>query len=157
MPSLATGMLVTGVDFPSSMSASDDTLQLNLTNAAYAAGSPEVGGAFTAPTSGRIRITVGGGLRDNSNVDRLFLSPQVFRGPNSSGTEVLAPSVTVRGVGSTGLGTDFHHESRASLLQGLIPGETYYARLMFVVSPGGGAPNNTADISARDISVIPVP
>jgi len=156
VPDITTGAIILGADTPPAASASDDTLNLNLGGLAYAPGTPEVGIAFMAPTSGRVRITIGGGLRDNANVDRLFLAPQVFRGPNSGGVEVLAPSVGVRGIATTALGTDFVHTCRVSLLDGLIPGETYYARTMQFVSPGGGSPNGTADISCRDITVIPV-
>lgn len=147
------GSVVRGQDAPATAWAQDDLSQLNLTNTIYIPGTPEVGVTFTAPSSGRVSITVGGGARDNGgNGDRVFVAPQVFRGPTSDGTEVLVPSVVVRGYGSVPA-TEYAHGSRTSLLQNLIPGETYYARVMFATALGSG----TADISCREISVIPVP
>jgi hypothetical protein len=147
-------MNVTGVDLPPTAYASDDTLQLNLTTTTYVTGTPEVGVAFTAPTSGRVRVTVGGGCRDNGGSnDRVFLSPQIFQGPDASGSEIIVPSVVVRGYGSAGFSTEFAHGSRTSQVKDLIAGETYYARLMYTTSAGAG----TADIAAREITVIPVP
>ncbi len=157
MPNITSGSIITGLDLPPAVYDSDDTLLLNLTVLDYTVGSPEVGVTFVAPTSGRVRLTVGGGLRDSSAVDRVFLSPQVFRGSSSSGTEVLAPSVTIRGFGSTDKSNEFVYASRTSMLTGLTPGTTYYARVMYVVSPAAAAANATADIGFRDIAVVPVP
>ncbi|WP_062441233.1 hypothetical protein [Herbidospora daliensis] len=145
------GQNVRGQDAPATAWAQDDLSQLNLSNTSYATGTPEVGVTFTAPTSGRVILTVGGGCRDNGgNGDRVFIAPQVFRGPNSSGTEHLTPSVVVRGYASVPA-TEYAHGSRTSLLQNLIPGETYYARVMHATAAGAG----TADISCREISVTP--
>lgn len=157
MPNITTGAAVAGLDFPASVYDSDDTDQLNLSNTGYIPGVPEVGVVFVAPTSGRVRLTVGGGLRDSSAVDRVFLSPQIFVGPSSSGTEFMGPSVTFRGIGCTNKSTEFVYMSRTSLVTGLTPGQHYYARLMFTVSPAATSANGTADVATRDISVIPVP
>lgn len=157
MADISDGMVVHAGDFPPSAFDSDDTGITNLTNGTYVSGAPEVGVTFTAPTSGRVRLTVGGGLRDSSGVDRVFISPQVFQGVDASGVEILTPSVTNRGCGSVGSSTEFSYFSRTSLLTGLTPGEVYYARVMHTVSAGGTSPNGTADIGSRDITVIPVP
>lgn len=134
----------------------DDTLLANLTNTAYETGNPEVGVYFVAPTSGRVRLTIGGGFRDNgaSAQDRVFLAPQLFRdGP--AGEEVLAPSVTLRGYGSTEADTEFQYGSRVSLIGGLTPGALYYLRTQHLTS--AGTDPDTADIAARDVIVVPVP
>lgn len=145
------GSNVRGQDAPATAWAQDDLSQLNLSNTIYIPGTPEVGVTFTAPTSGRVILTVGGGARDNGgNGDRVFIVPQVFRGPSTGGTEHLAPSVVVRGYASVPA-TEYAHGSRTTLLQNLIPGETYYARIMFATAAGSG----TADISCREISVTP--
>lgn len=134
----------------------DDTFIGNLTNTSYAAGTPEVGVYFIAPPSGRVRLTLGGGFRDNgaSALDRIFLAPQLFR-EDSDGTEVLAPSVTFRGYLSVAADFEMQYGSRVSMLEGLIPGQRYYLRAMFLTS--GGTDPDTADIGARDIIVIPLP
>lgn len=134
---------------------SDDTLITNIaaTGVTYVAGNPEIGVFFIAPTSGRVRITVGGGLRDNSAGERVFIVPQVFL-EDSSGTEVLAPS-NERGAGSPAESTEFQYQSRVTMLEGLTPGRRYYARTMYAV--GNGTDPDTADIASRDITVIPMP
>jgi len=134
----------------------DDTTQVQLTSTSYEVGSPEVGVYFVAPPSGRVRLTVGGGFRDNggSNTDRVFLSPQLFEdGP--AGVEVLAPSVTLRGYGSAAEDTQFQYGCRVSLIEGLTPGQLYYLRTMHLTS--AGTDPDTADIAARDVIVIPLP
>lgn len=134
----------------------DDTILANLTNTSYEAGTPEVGLYFVGPASGAIRLTVGGGFRDNggSNVDRLFLSPQLFEdGPD--GTQVLAPSVTLRGYLSVANNLEFQYGCRVSLITDLTPGQLYYVRTMHLTS--GGTDPDTADIAARDLIVIPLP
>lgn len=157
MADLADGMVVHAADFPPSVYDGDDTAITNLSNTSYVSGAPEVGVVFTAPTSGRVRLTVGGGLRDSSGVDRMFLAPELFQGVDSSGTQVISPSVIPYGVGTPPACTEFHYSSRSSLLTGLTPGEVYYVRVMHLVGPGGASPNGTADVGSRDITVIPVP
>jgi hypothetical protein len=136
--------------------AIDDTTIANITNTSYVAGTPELGVFFVAPPSGRCRLTIGGGFRDNgaSALDRVFLAPQLFR-ESSSGTEILAPSVTFRGYLSVAADTEFQYGSRVSMLENLIAGQLYYLRAMFLTS--AGTDPDTADIAGRDIIVIPVP
>lgn len=133
----------------------DDTILTNLTNTSYEAGSPEIGVFFVAPPSGRIRLTIGGGFRDNgASLDRIFLSPQLFL-DSSDGTEILAPSVTLRGYLSLSNNTEFQYGCRVSLIEDLTPGQLYYVRSMHLATPGTDP--DTADIAARDIIVIPLP
>jgi hypothetical protein len=134
----------------------DDTILTELANTSYAPGTPEVGVYFIAPPSGRVRLTIGGGFRDNggSNVDRVFLAPQLFL-DSSAGTEVLAPSVTIRGYLAARENTGFQYGSRISFIEDLTPGQLYYLRTMHLTN-GGTDPDN-ADIAARDIIVIPLP
>ncbi|MGI5293277.1 hypothetical protein ACQEVF_59570 [Nonomuraea polychroma] len=132
----------------------DDAFIGNINHSSYAPGTPEVGVFFIAPPSGRVRLTLGGGFRDNSAADRIFLAPQLFR-EDSDGTEVLAPSVTFRGYLSVAADTEMQYGSRVSMLENLIPGQRYYLRAMHLASPGTDP--DTADINSRDIIVIPVP
>lgn len=134
----------------------DDTVQANLVSTSYETGSPEVGVYFVGPPSGKIRLTIGGGFRDNggSNQDRVFLSPQLFQ-DSSAGSEILAPSVTLRGYLSISADNEFQYGCRISLIEGLTPGQLYYCRTMHLTS--GGTDPDTADIAARDIIVIPLP
>lgn len=145
------GRIVSALDTPRTVWAFDDSLQLNLTSTDYVAGSPEVGVRFVAPSTGRVLLTVGGGCRDNTNDNRVFLAPQVFQ-DDSSGTEVLAPSVEQYGYSPPGTASAFMSGSRSSLLSGLTPGQVYYARVMMSAEI---ATSSSADVAMRDISVEP--
>ncbi|MET8864682.1 hypothetical protein ABZW11_17230 [Nonomuraea sp. NPDC004580] len=131
----------------------DDTSIFNLTNSSYEAGTPEVGVYFVAPPSGTVRLTLGGGFRDNTATDRIFLAPELFE-ENSDGERILAPSVTARGYLSMKEDTQPQYGCRVSLITGLTAGQLYYLRTMHLASPGSGA---QADIAARDLIVIPMP
>lgn len=149
------GRPVRALDYPPAAWAQDATQINNPTNASYITGTPEVSVTFTAPTSGRVLIVVGGGLGNGAAGDRIFLSPEV-RLTNSSGAVVLSPSVTNRGFGSDIAAGAFHYGSRESVLDGLTPGQLYYAVVKYVVATGD-AGASTQDIAARDIAVVPLP
>ncbi|MEU8362312.1 hypothetical protein AB0C27_40470 [Nonomuraea sp. NPDC048882] len=133
----------------------DDTMVANIGHTSYAPGSPEVGVYFIGPPSGRVRLTIGGGFRDNgASADRIFLSPELFL-ENSAGTQVLAPSVTFRGYLSVAQDTEFQYGSRVSMIEGLTPGQLYYLRTAHLATPGTDP--DSADIAARDLIAIPMP
>ncbi|MEU8199300.1 hypothetical protein AB0C10_36500 [Microbispora amethystogenes] len=134
----------------------DDTSLVQLSNTGYDTGSPEVGVFFIAPPSGRVRVTIGGGLRDNGAApfDRVFLSPQLFL-DNSSGSVVINPADVLYDLSTAKENNEFQYGSRVVLVQGLAPGNQYYLRVMHSTSPGTDP--DTADIASRDIIVIPVP
>lgn len=148
------GQQVKALDYPPAKWAQDTTTITNPTTATYITGSPEVSVTFVAPTSGRVLLVVGGGLGNSAGADRIFLSPEV-RETNSGGALVLSPSVTSRGFGSDNCSSGFHYGSRESVLEGLTPGQVYYAVVKYVVAADAGAA--TADIAARDITVVPIP
>lgn len=153
MSDLIAGTQVDALDFPPAVYASNATMINNPTNTSYSAGSPVVAVTFVAPTSGRVHLIVGGGVGNSAGADRIFLSPQVFLGTSASGTEVLSPTVVTRGFSSICEAASFHYGSRRTLLEGLIPGQTYYARVMHAVASDPGA--QTGDIACRDITVAP--
>ena len=153
MSELLAGTTVKAGDTPPTVYSLDTTTISNISNTSYAAGSPEVGVTFVAPTTGRVLVTVGGGLRNNAaNSDRVGLAPQIFE-TDSSGTEILAPTV-FRGVASEGIATagDFAYRGRTTMVEDLTPGQQYYARVMYIKF---GSAGSTPDISARDILVAP--
>lgn len=151
------GRPVRALDYPPAVWDQDTTQINNPSNTSYTTGSPEVSVTFTAPTSGRVLIIVGGGLGNGAGGDRIFLSPEV-RKTNSSGELVLSASVTSRGFGSDNCAGAFHYGSRESVLDGLTPGQVYYAVVKYVRidDPPTGS-GNTQDIACRDIGVVPIP
>lgn len=148
MPDLAAGTTVLAADWPDSVFAQDSTQFTNLTNTTYTPGSPACAVTFVAPTSGRVLLTVGGRIR---GPDRVFISPQVFEGPDATGQQIITANVILRGVCSYEAGQP-HAWSRMTLLDGLIPGAIYYARTAHRADLGSGA----ADIFVREIGVRPV-
>lgn len=153
MPDLNAGSTVNSLDFPPTVYVQDTTTISNLSNTTYDALSPEVGVFFLAPTTWRVKISIGGSLRNNAaNSDRVALAPQVWLG-STAGTEVLTPSV-FRGVCTDGIATagDFCTYGHTTLLTGLTPGSTYYARVMGIKF---GSAGSTVDIAMRDILVEP--
>jgi hypothetical protein len=151
MPSIADGELVTAIDFPPSVYAYDDTRISDISSTSYISGTTIVSVYFLAPTSGRVLLTVGGGLQDSSTANRVHLAP-VVREDDPSGNAVVSADVATRGIGSPEQCTSFMYLSRTTLLTGLTPGRTYYAHTAYKVSGG-----STGDIQSRDISVVPVP
>lgn len=154
MPEILAGALVRTDDRPAAAFEQDTTTITNITSTSYIAGSPVVDVTFTAPTSGRVSVTVGGGVRDNSagSGNRVWLAPEV-RVDDVSGAVVLAADAEARGISSgvfSLLSNEFHYYSRRRLLTGLTAGGTYYARVMYRVTGG-----TTCDVSAREIGVIP--
>jgi len=147
------GRPVAAQDFPDAVWAQDATQINNPNNRSFTAGSPQVAVTFTAPTSGRVLLIVGGGV-GNAAGNRIYLAPEV-RETDASGAVVLTPSVTNRSFGSDHMAVGFHYGSRESVLEGLTPGKRYFARVMYAV-PSDGAGDN-ADIACRDIGVVPLP
>lgn len=156
MSDATTGKLFRAADIPPTGYMHDDTGNNNIVSTTYIVGSPEVGTFFIAPTSGRVRITVGGGARDNgaTAVDRIFISPQIFL-DDANGSELLAPSVSIYGWSSCDSDLDHQYGCRVGMISNLIPEQVYYARLMYFTDTG--VDPDTADIAARDIIIIPVP
>lgn len=149
------GRPVRALDYPPAVWAQSSTRIDNPSNSSYSTGSPEVSVTFMAPTSGRVLLIVGGGLGESAGADRIFLSP-IVRETNSSGTVVLTASVTSRGFGSDNCSVGPHYGSRESVLEGLTPGQLYYAAVQHVVQTGDSG-SSTADISCREIIVAPLP
>jgi hypothetical protein len=149
------GKLIKALDYPPATWAQDTTSITNPTTSSYIAGTPAVEVTFNGPTSGRVLLIVGAGIGNSAGSNRIFLAPEV-RETDSSGALVLSATVTERGYSSHTTAAAFHYGSRASILEGLTPGQLYYARAMYVVATGDGG-TNTADISCREIVVASLP
>lgn len=154
MPDITSGSQVYGTDFPPSAFDQEWSNILNITTTSYIVGSPEVGVTVTAPTSGRVLVCIGAGMRNNAaNNDRALVSFRVFE-DSSNGVEFLEEDDR-NGIKSCGISEsqDFRYVGNMTLVEDLEPGQQYYFQVMHR-SLGG---NGTSDISARDILVIPQP
>ncbi|MGI5155833.1 hypothetical protein [Microbispora sp. CA-102843] len=148
------GQPILAADYPPPVWAQDTTAITNPAVTSYIAGTPQVSVTFAAPTSGRVLLVVGGGAGNSAASDRIALAPEV-RLTNVSGQIVLSASVTSRGWSTDNCSSGYVYGSRESVLEGLTPGQTYFARVMYAVFNDGKP--QTADISCREIIVVPLP
>ncbi len=147
------GSKIKAADFPPTVWSNDNTDFNNVTATTFQNGTPEVSVTFIAPTSGRVLVINGGGCRNNTGADQIFMDSEV-RVTNSGGAVVSAASVTGEGTISCADESIAHeYKSRAYVVSGLTPGGQYFARLQYRSSTGAG----TADVSARSLIVQPIP
>lgn len=153
MPDITSGPPVYGRDFPPSGFDQDWTLQLNLASTAYASGTPEVAVNVTAPSSGRVLVCIGAGIRNNgANTDTVIVTYRVLE-DDSQGPVFTAESA-YRGVTSLGAGDEeFSYQGNYALEDDLVPGRNYYFQVRHRATVG----SSTCDIASRNILVIPMP
>jgi hypothetical protein len=140
---LLAGSPLEALDFMPPKTAFNNTTQ-SVTSQSYVSGSVVVSTTFTAPTSGRVLVIVGGGGEDA----RMFLSPEIFEGSSASGDALESPQVQLC-YGFVGVATSPHRGSRAVMLEGLDPGQEYFVRLQhrkFFVTETGSMPDRRLDI-----------
>jgi hypothetical protein len=151
------GNSVYGQDFPPAVYDQDWTSILNMTSTSYAAsgtGIPEVGVAFTAPTSGRALLVIAGGLRNNAaNTDRAVLTYRLYEDSSAGNQTVLAQFNNALVSCGTSSSQEYQYGATYDLLENLEPGRQYYVQLAYRCVSGSG----TADIASRQVTVIPMP
>lgn len=137
---------------PTTVFSADQTTFADISSGSLAAGSPACDVTFIAPPSGKVLVTVGANLRDQSTSTRATVQFEI-RNTNSSGAVFLAASV-YRGVVTFGQSTggDYAGFSRTTGVSGLTAGNTYYARTLH----GRVGSGTTVDIAGREIIVQPV-
>lgn len=153
MTDILAGNLVKAADFPATKGSADNTDINNIADVTFVTGSPEVAVTFTAPTSGQVLIINGGGCRNNTGTDQVYLGVEV-RETNGSGAVVYSPTINGKDTLSCAdQSTSHEYKSRYMVLSGLTAGGTYYARIQYRTRDG----DSTADISSRSIIVQPIP
>ncbi len=150
MTDYVAGTKINALDFPPAEFGRDDT-DVVANSTTYSDGSPQVSTTFVAPSSGRVLLTVGGGLRGDGT-RRVHLAP-VVKLTNNSGSTILSPNVITRGIGVQENATGYVYYSRTTLLDGLKPGQVYFAKVQHKASSGSGT---SSGFDTRDIYVTPV-
>lgn len=156
MAQQVSGSQVYGVDFPPSQYDQDWTNIPNVTTTSYTAGSPEVAVSVVAPTSGKVLVCLGAGIRNNASPasnEQIAVTYRVLEdGPDGA---VFTSESLYRGICSAGytIATTYCYAGNFSLETGLTPGRQYYFQVMHRSIDGEGV----GDIASRDITVIPVP
>lgn len=138
--------------WPASVVDRDFTEQADISSATYVTGSPVVDVLFVAPLSGRVVVALQAGIDQDSAGNRALVSYQMYEGTSASGTLVQAPRDEY-GVSSPGsAASDEMVQGNMSMVAGLTPGATHYARVVHRVDAG-----TTNDVTFRELIVFPVP
>lgn len=153
---LSAGTRVRAADFPPAVYVSDFTGQDNVTTTTYTSGTPQAAVRFRGPTSGRVAVHLGAGLRSNSaTTDRLFVTFEIYTGDPSD--DVIHHAAEVRhGVSNHAVSDandDYSLAGHLTLVDGLEPGQWYFLRVIHRSTLGNGV----ADLVYRSALVFPVP
>lgn len=156
MADFVSGSQVYGADFPPSQYDQDWTTQANITTTDYVTGSPECAVSITAPTSGKVLVCIGAGIRNNANPatnERIIVTYRVLE--EGANGPVFTSESAYRGMTSCGIVAiqEYTYMGNFSLETGLTPGRQYYFQVRHRSIDGEGV----GDIASRDITVIPVP
>lgn len=149
-----TGGDIYGADYPPSQYDQDWTPINDITATTYTVGLPEVAVSVTAPTSGRVLVCMGCGIRNNAaTAESAYVTYQIFE--DSPSGALFSASNDDRGVRSCGIAQsqEFQYHGNDDLITGLSPGRSYYFQMTHKSALGNG----TVDIASRNILVIPVP
>lgn len=155
MPDLVAGSEILAADHPVTQSATDRTTIGPVSSTTYQESqnfSGVVETTFVAPTSGRVLVVVGCGAEEDASGGRISLAPQVFEGVDASGLVILPPHAGRHGVISANTASQGAYWSRITMLEGLTPGRSHYARLLFRSTDG-----IAATLEQRDLTIVPVP
>lgn len=147
MADLLAGTTVNANDTPPTVSDRSDTAILAFANTSYAAGTPAVGVAFTAPTTGRVLVHLSAFLDNSTAGGQSYCSFRLGTGSTvGAGTQILAAddsrSLLVTGVDQGRFGI-------TELVSGLTPGSVYNVQVQHKRITANG------DITWRHIIVAP--
>lgn len=151
MPDLLAGTRVRGNDTPATVTDFQPA-EFSFTNTVYGVGTvsgsyADCAVVFTAPTTGRVLIEVDGRLANDNSTSGTRIAPVVRTGGVvGSGTEVESASIDNE---LLHVGTASGRAGVATMLEGLVPGATYNARVEHRVG------SSTGTASARRIIVTP--
>lgn len=150
----ASGTNVYGLDFPPSQYDQDWTPISNIAETVYTVGTPEVAVSVTAPTSGKLFVAIGCGIRNNAaTAESGYVSFQIFEdSPDGALYQAANDDYGVRSCGIAA-SQEFQYHGNTSLITGLEAGRSYYFQVVHKSAIGAA----TADIASRNILVIPVP
>lgn len=128
--------------------------QSDVSSTTFISWNPEVSITFEAPTSGRVLVFIGGGMNTDSGLHRLSMAPEI-RLRDENGVIVQPPSIS-RNSWSNSSNETQNNEfgTQISLVEGLVPGEAYFARAMIAVN---GTSGTAADSDADSIQIFIVP
>lgn len=149
MPDLVAGSRIKAVDYTPAAGIVDDANYLDISTSYTFGGVAEA--TFVAPTSGRVLLIVGAGANPGAS-QTVNVAPEVYEGVDATGTLIVSAHAGLRGVIIYGSVARITVWSRITLLEGLVPERTHYARAVF-----RGAGGTTSDLLVHSIFIAPVP
>lgn len=152
MPDLLAGTTILAQDWPETQHTRDLTTITGqgVGDTDYETLDPEVAVTFIAPTTGRVEVEVWAGLRVSAGTDRAQADFQI-RENDASGAIVRNGSINAL-FGTEGGSTSYAYGSGQTMVDGLTPGATYFARVLTRATSAA----TEYDVSARAILVKPL-
>lgn len=141
MPDLLAGTIVKALDTPPTVfddqSASFDFTSTTYTTASTAGSYVDCAVVFTAPTTGRVKISTSARLINTTATGGALVAPETRTGGTvGSGTVVDAAADDAS---TAHYGTTFSRGGASHILSGLTPGSVYNTRLLHRASAGTGS------------------
>lgn len=141
-------IMIGGATVSDQQSASFDATSTTFGTTASAGTYAHCGVAFTAPSSGKVKITVGARVQNSSATSGCLITPETRTGSTIGGGTVVEGASDINGYSH--YGDTFARGSASHLLTGLTPGSSYNTRILHRASA------NTATFALRELIVEPV-
>lgn len=150
MPDLLAGEVILAQDTPPAVSDREDALISGFSSTSYQTGATVCGTTFTAPTSGRVLVSINAYLDNSDAAGQAFASYIIREGSSiGSGTTVVGAADEQSALQT---GQAQARKGVSELVSGLTAGDAYN-----VVMVHKHAGTGTSDIAWRTVSVIPTP
>ncbi len=148
MPDLLAGSIVRALDTPPTQSDVQGTT-VTTTSTTFTTSGASCAVTFTAPTTGRVKITVSARMISTGASAGALIGAETREGSTvGSGTVVESASAAN---GPSNYGTTFARSGTSHVLGGLTPGSVYNSRTLMSSSSG----SETASFANREIIVEP--
>ena len=154
MPDILIGDQISTAWWPAAVENDQPADISNVTSTVFIPGATTCDVTFTASRTGRAGVCIAANWIQQSAGERMFFAYEVYLGTSAAGTLVRSArsGFGVSDAGST-LGSLEQGWGNMTMVEGLTPGATYFARLVFMTEGAGG----TNDITHRRIIVFPLP
>ncbi|TDC58585.1 hypothetical protein E1281_01145 [Actinomadura sp. KC345] len=143
MTELAAGTLVQALDYPPTRSGDATAATGNIVFTAYSPSTAVC--TFIAPTTGRVMVAIAAEVRDNTSTNYVRHSVRLV--DDRTGDVVVGPDAYARGYSSIGAAADWETRSRVFLVQGLEPGASYTATVMYRVEGESSADQDSISVA----------
>ena len=141
-------IMIGGITVSQQQSSSFDATITTYGTAASAGSYADCGVSFTAPSSGKVKISVAARFQSSTATSGCLISPETRTGSTVGGGSVIEGASDING--ASHYGDTFARCGASHLLTGLTPGSSYNTRILHRAS------TNTATFALRELIVEPV-